>query len=145
LEGNPVTIARAKDWNASIIDEFRANQGQVHGQFEGFPLLLLHHQGAKSGVERVSPLAYQAVMGGYAVFASKGGADTNPGWYHNVLANPVTTIEVGATEVSVRAREATGEAYARIWEKQKATHPAFAEYERRTARERIPVIILEPV
>ena len=66
------------DWNQQIIEEFRANDGEVGGVFKGAPLLLLHHRGAKTGTERVSPLMYQAVDDGYAIFASKGGADSHP-------------------------------------------------------------------
>jgi len=132
------------DWNTGIIDEFRANDGKVGGMFEGAPLLLLHHTGAKTGTERVSPLMYQVVDGGYAIFASKAGADTNPDWFHNVTANPRTTIEVGRATTSVRARRAEGDEHDRIWEQQKQSWPQFAEYERQTARDVIPVIVLEP-
>ena len=130
-------------WNDDIIEEFRANQGRVGGVFERMPLLLLHHIGAKTGKHRVNPLAYQAVDGGYAVFASRGGSHTNPAWYHNLLANPSTTVEVGTERIQVRAREVQGEEYERIWTKQKEDHPQFAAYERKTDRERIPVIVLE--
>ena len=81
------------DWNQKIIEEFRANDGKVGGDFEHLPLLLLHHTGAKSGVERVNPLAYQRNGDSLAVFASKGGAPTNPDWFHNLVANPDTSIE----------------------------------------------------
>jgi deazaflavin-dependent oxidoreductase (nitroreductase family) len=131
------------NWNQQIIDEFRANGGRVGGRWEGRDLLLLHHRGAKTGTERVNPMVYQRVDGDYAVFASKGGAPTNPDWYHNLLANPETAIEVGRETVPVRARVAQGEERERIWEKQKRDYPAFAEYEQKTTR-RIPVIILEP-
>lgn len=132
------------DWNNGIIDEFKANDGEVGGIFEGKPLLLLHHRGAKTGEERVSPLMYQDVNGSYAVFASKGGADTNPGWYHNLRANPDVTIEVGTDEIDVTARVAEGDEYSEIWERQKREFPQFAGYEERTSRERIPVILLDP-
>src|SRR3954468_10474427 len=93
------------DWNDKVIAEFRANQGRVGGQFEGAPLLLLHSTGAKSGQERVNPMMYQAVGNGFAVFASKGGADTNPDWFHNLKAHPQVRIEVG-TDTIVEARGA---------------------------------------
>lgn len=131
------------DWNRKVIDEFRANEGRVGGNFEGAPMMLIHHRGAKSGIERVNPVAYQRVEGGYAVFASKGGAPTNPDWYHNLVANPETTVEVGTETIPVRARAARGEERERIWEKQKRAYPGFAEYEQKTNRE-IPVLILEP-
>ena len=132
------------DWNAGIIEEFRANGGAVGGGFAGVPLLLLNHIGAKSGQQRTSPLAYQAVEGGYAVFASKAGAHTHPDWMYNLAANPQVTIEVGAEAVVVAAREATPQEREPIWEKQKADLPQFAEYEAATERV-IPVFILEPL
>lgn len=131
------------DWNSGIIDEFRANDGRMGGDFEGWTLLLLHHTGAKSGTERVNPLAYQAVDGGYAIFASKGGGPSHPDWYYNLLANPETTAEVGSERVPVRARVTSGEERDRIWSKQKADRPNFAEYEK-TANREIPVVVLEP-
>jgi len=129
------------DWNTGTIEEFRANRGQVGGLFAGKPLLLLHHQGARTGTERVSPLMYQEVKDGYAVFASKGGAAANPGWYHNLRANPETSIEVGTEIIEVRARVVDGDERERIWERQKRDFPQFAGYEAKTTR-RIPVIVL---
>lgn len=133
------------DWNAGIIEEFRTNDGRVGGRFEGHPLLLLHHRGAKSGVERINPLAYQDLGGGsVAVFGSKGGAPTNPDWYHNVQANPEVRVEIGTEIREMRARVAQGEERIRIWEKQKQVMPGFAAYEEKTDR-KIPVIVIEPV
>jgi deazaflavin-dependent oxidoreductase (nitroreductase family) len=131
------------DWNSKIIEEFRANGGKVGGQFEGAPLLLLHTTGARTGQQRVNPVMYQKVDGGYAVFASKGGAPDNPDWYYNVLANPRVTAEIGAGKAELVAREAKGSERDRIWDAQKAAWPGFADYERKTSRQ-IPVIILEP-
>ena len=131
------------NWNERIIEEFRANNGRVGGPFEGHTLLLLHHRGAKSGVERVNPLACQPLDdGAWAVFASKGGAPTNPDWFHNLVANPDATIETGTEVVPVRARVAAGEERERIWTRQKQVMPGFATYEQRTPRQ-IPVVILE--
>ena len=132
------------DWNAAIIEEFRANDGRVGGMFEGQPLLLLHHTGARTGTRRVTPLTYQDLADGYAVFASKAGADTNPDWYHNVVANPETEVEVGTETIRVQARVAAGAERDRIWKKQKRDYPQFGEYEAKTARV-IPVIVLELV
>lgn len=130
-------------WNERIIEEFRANQGRVGGPFEGHTLLLLHHRGAKSGNERVNPLACQPLGdGAWAVFASKGGAPTNPDWFHNLVANPEATIEIGTEVVPVTARVAAGEERERIWTRQKHLMPGFAAYEQRTRRQ-IPVVILE--
>ena len=130
------------DFNTSIIEEFRANEGRVGGPFEGAPLLLLHHVGAKSGTERVNPVMYQVVGDDLAIFASRGGSPNNPDWYHNVLASPHVRVEVGSDTIDVRARVAEGEERDRIWEKQKAEYPGFAEYEAKTTRQ-IPVVILE--
>lgn len=132
------------NWNAGIIDAFRANDGKVGGMFDGKPLLLLHHRGARTGTERVSPLMYQQVGDSYAVFASKGGADTDPAWFHNLKANPDVTIEVGTDKIDVRARVAEGEEQDTIWKKQKRDFPQFAGYERKTSRPQIPVIVLDP-
>jgi deazaflavin-dependent oxidoreductase (nitroreductase family) len=129
-------------WNDKIIEEFRANGGKVGGPFEGAPLLLLHSVGARSGAGRVHPVMYQKVGDSFAVFASKGGAPSNPDWYHNLVANPRATVEVDSETFAVVARVAEGEERERIWTKQKAAYPGFAEYEQRTTRS-IPVVILE--
>src|SRR5687768_10152821 len=123
------------DWNTNIIEEFRANQGKVGGRFEARPLLLLHHRGARTGTERVNPLAYQDLGdGAVAVFGSKGGAPSNPDWYHNVRANPEVKVEIGTDTFEAMARVAEGDERERIWEKQKRDMPGFADYEVRTAR-----------
>jgi deazaflavin-dependent oxidoreductase (nitroreductase family) len=131
------------DFNQQIIDEFHANEGRVGGMFEGSPLLLLHHIGAKSGASRINPLAYQSDGGRYVIFASKAGAPTNPDWYHNLKANPQVTIEVGTDTIAVRADEATGEERERLFNTQKERVPQFAEYEHKAGRV-IPVIVLTP-
>lgn len=133
-----------EDWNTKVIREFRANEGRVGGNFEGVPMILVHHVGRRSGVERTTPLVYQAVDGGYAIFASKAGAPDNPDWYHNLLAQPDTTVEVGASTLPVTAREAVGDERDRIWEQQKQAAPGFAEYETSAAPRVIPVVVLEP-
>lgn len=135
-------MAEVDDWNAQIIAEFRANDGKVGGQFEGAPLLLLHSIGAKSGAQRVNPMMYQAVGDSFAVFASKAGADTNPDWYHNLVANPDGSVEVGADTVDVRARVLDGSERDEVWSVQKERFPGFAEYEQKTSRV-IPVVLLE--
>lgn len=133
------------DWNRRIIEEFRANEGRVGGNFEGHTLLLLHHIGARTGTERVNPLACQVLDDdSWAIFASKGGAPTNPDWYHNLLAHPKASIEFGAETIDVVARVAGGEERARIWNRQIEVMPGFAEYDRKTERE-IPVIVLDRV
>jgi len=137
-------MAERDDWNRKVIEEFRANAGKIGGQFEGADLLLLHHTGAKSGTSRVNPVAYQRLPNGWAIFASKAGAPTNPDWYHNLVANPRATIEVGTETAEVTARVAGGEERERIWTQQKQDMPGFADYETKTIRE-IPVVVLEPV
>jgi deazaflavin-dependent oxidoreductase (nitroreductase family) len=131
-----------RSWNDQVIDEFRANEGRVGGPFEGAPLLLLHHIGAKSGTERVTPMMYQAVGDDLAVFASYAGEDVHPAWYHNLLANPDVTAEVGTDTVALHARDLPADERAPIWEKQKADYPGFAGYEQKTSRT-IPVVLLE--
>ena len=130
------------DWNTAVIEEFRANDGKVGGNFEHIPLLLLHTTGAKTGKERVNPLAYQAVGDDVAVFASKGGSPKHPDWYRNLVAEPRGTIEIGNETIPVRARVAVGEERERIWSLQKERLPGFADYEQKTSRQ-IPVVLLE--
>lgn len=130
--------------NKANIDQFRANGGKLGGPFVGADVLLLHTIGAKSGKERISPMQYRDLGGGrLAVFASKAGADTHPAWYHNLVAHPDVTAEVGTETNSYRARTATSTERAPIWEHQKQDYPGFAAYEAATTRE-IPVVILEP-
>jgi deazaflavin-dependent oxidoreductase (nitroreductase family) len=136
-------MAGANDWNSKIIEEFRANGGKVGGNFTGAPILLLHTTGAKTGLERVHPMMYRKVDGGYAVFASKAGAPTNPDWYHNLVANPHVRAEIGSATVALTARVADHAEREQIWGAQKADYPGFADYEQKTTRQ-IPVVILEP-
>jgi deazaflavin-dependent oxidoreductase (nitroreductase family) len=131
------------DFNAQVISEFRENSGRVGGMFEGMPLLLLHHVGAKSGEERIAPLVYLADGERYVIFASKGGAPENPAWYHNLKAHPETRIEVGEQTLEVVAHEAESEERDRLYTTQAAVAPQFAEYQEKTDRV-IPVIVLTP-
>jgi deazaflavin-dependent oxidoreductase (nitroreductase family) len=131
------------DFNAQVIDEFRQNGGKVGGMFEGRPMILVHHVGARSGQERVTPLVYLPDGNRYVIFASKAGAPENPGWYHNLKAHPETVVEVGDQTVDVVAEEATGEERARLYAAQVAVQPQFGEYQEKTTRQ-IPVIVLTP-
>jgi deazaflavin-dependent oxidoreductase (nitroreductase family) len=131
------------DFNATVIDEFRANDGQVGGNFAGAPLLLLHSRGARSGEPRLHPMMYQRDGDRYLVFASKAGADTNPAWYHNLVANPDVKIEVGPDEIAVHATELTGAQRDEAYAEQVRRFPTFGEYESRTNRV-IPVMALTP-
>jgi deazaflavin-dependent oxidoreductase (nitroreductase family) len=131
------------DFNAQIIDEFRANGGRVGGRFEGAPLLLLHSRGAKTGEPRIHPMMYLRDGDRYLVFASKAGADTNPAWYHNLVANPDATIEVGDDEVAVQASELKGAERDEFYAEQSHRYSTFADYEAKTSRV-IPVMALTP-
>jgi len=138
-------LPEVDDFNGQIIAEFRANGGKVGGPFEGADMLLLHHTGARSGTERVSPLAFQWVGESFAVFASKAGAPENPAWYHNLLAHPEAAVEVGTDTVQVRARVAQPAERDVLWDRQKQRRPGFAQYEVKAAPRRIPVVVLDPV
>lgn len=131
------------DFNQRIIEEFRANAGAPPSWTGSSPLLLVHHRGAKSGLERVNPVAYLEDGGRWAIFASKGGAPTNPDWYHNLKAHPQTTIEVGKNTVAVTAREVKGDERDRLFSAQAERSPQFAEYQQGTERV-IPVLVLTP-
>ena len=137
-------MADGEDFNGKVIAEFRANAGKVGGPFQGAPVLLLHHTGAKSGTERVNPLMYQQVGDSYAIFASRGGAPSNPDWYYNLAAHPDTTIEMGTDTIRVRARVANPDERGPIWDKQKETYPQFAGYEQTSGGRQIPVVLLDP-
>ena len=132
------------NWNQKIIDEFRANDGKVGGRFEGRTLLLLHTTGAKSGKERVNPVAYVREGERYVVIASKGGAPTNPGWYYNILAHPRLTVEVGTKTFDVEAKVTKEPERTRLYDKMVEMMPGFDDYRRNTTR-KIPVIELTPV
>jgi deazaflavin-dependent oxidoreductase (nitroreductase family) len=132
------------DFNNRLIAEFRANDGVVTGAFAGAPLLLLTTTGARSGQSRTTPLVHTRDGDRYVIIASKGGAPTNPSWYHNLLATPAATVEVGSERFEVRSRVAEGEERDRLYDRQAALMPNFAEYQRNTSR-RIPVIVLERV
>jgi len=132
------------DWNDKIIAEFRANGGKVGGPFEGATLLLLHHVGARSGTERVAPLAYLPDGDRMLIIASKGGAPTNPDWYHNLKANPRVDVELGTETVRVDAHELAPAERAEKWAEITTRTPGFADYQKKTERV-IPVFALQRV
>ena len=136
-----MTQGSPKDWNKLIIEEFRTHDGVVGGQFESVPLLLLHTTGAKSGLERINPVAYLADGDRLLIFASKAGAPTNPDWYANLLAHPDVTVEVGTETFGVHATVLQGEERDRLYAKQASLVPGFAGYQQRTERV-IPVVAL---
>jgi deazaflavin-dependent oxidoreductase (nitroreductase family) len=130
------------DHNQGIIAEFRANGGKVGGSFAGRPLLLLTTVGAKSGQERVNPLAYSTDGERLVIMASKGGAPSNPDWYHNLVANPLVTVELGGERFRARATVTEGAERARLFEQMALQMPGFAAYQEKTSRQ-IPVIALD--
>ncbi|MGD0851964.1 MAG: nitroreductase family deazaflavin-dependent oxidoreductase [Acidimicrobiales bacterium] len=129
------------DWNANIIAEFRSNEGKVGGQFEGAPVLLLHTKGAKSGKMRINPMMYLDYEGKRYIFASYAGAPTNPDWYHNLVAHPEVTVEVGTETFEAIATPVTLEERDRVYPIQAERYANFAEYETKTTR-KIPVVEL---
>ncbi len=130
--------------NKGIVEEFRANQGRVGGHFEGKTLLLLHTRGARSGQDRINPVAYVRDGDRFIVIASKGGAPTNPDWYYNILADPQVTIEVGTEKFEARATVAEEPERTHLYNKMVEMMPSFDDYRRKTERV-IPVIILTPI
>ena len=156
--------ADLNDWNEQIIAEFRANAGRVawstdddlaasrpvppllpaFGAAEDVPIILVHHTGARTGRGRITPLVYQPVGDGFAVFATYGGSPRDPAWFRNLMANPLATVETGAERIAVRARLAEGPERARIRAGQAAVMPAFADFESAAGRA-IPVVVLERV
>jgi deazaflavin-dependent oxidoreductase (nitroreductase family) len=137
-------MSTPNNWNQATINEFRANAGKVGGRFEGKTLLLLHTIGAKSGQERINPTAYVRDGDRLVIIASKGGSPTNPGWYYNLLAHPLVTVEVGTGQFQARAEIASKPERTRYYNKMVEMMPVFAEYQKKTTRV-IPVIILTPV
>lgn len=130
------------DWNQQITNEFRANEGRVGGVFEGARMILIHHIGAKSGTERVTPLVYFPEDDGTMVIvASKAGAPTNPDWYHNITANPRFDVEVGTERFAVMAQEIVGDERDEIWKRVVAERAGFGEYQSKTTR-KIPLLRL---
>jgi deazaflavin-dependent oxidoreductase (nitroreductase family) len=130
------------EFTESVIAEFRANRGRVGGELANTPIILIHHIGAKTGTERITPLAYSSRPDGRLVIAgSNGGSAAHPGWYHNLKAHPAITVELGTEAFAVLAQEVTGAAYAGLWAELAAGSPALREFQAKTAR-RIPLFTL---
>jgi F420H(2)-dependent quinone reductase len=122
---------------------YRATGGRIGHRFPGTaPMLLLDHVGAKTGKQRTIPLVYLRDGDDVVIVASKGGYPKNPGWFHNLRANPDTTIQVGSERRAVHARVAGPEERARLWPRVLETYSGYGDYQRRTGRQ-IPVVILE--
>ena len=134
-------MAEVNDWNKKIIEEFRANGGKVGGNFAGRTLLLLHTTGAKSGEERINPVAYTKDGERLVIIASKGGAPKNPDWYYNIVANPQITVEVGTEKFAVDSTVAVEPERTRLYDQMVEVMPGFGEYRLKTTRQ-IPVIVL---
>ncbi|MGW5241883.1 nitroreductase family deazaflavin-dependent oxidoreductase [Monashia sp. NPDC004114] len=129
-------------WNDHVISEFRENSGKVGGYFEGAPMILIHHIGARTGTVRVSPLVYfPEDDGAMLIVASKGGAPTSPDWYHNVKAHPRFDVEVGTETFTVEATELAGAERTEQWERIVAERPGFGDYQKKTTRT-LPVLRL---
>ena len=128
-------------WNRQIMEEFHANAGKVGGPFDGVTLLLLTTTGASSGQRRTLPLGYMPDGDRLIIFATRGGLPTNPDWYHNLLAHPEATVEVGTETFDVTAVVLTGEERDQLYARQVERAPVFAEYQAKTTR-KIPVIAL---
>ncbi len=137
-------MSEVNEWNKKVIEEFRANEGRVGGNFEGKTLLLLHTKGAKSQQERINPVACIRDGERLAVIASKGGAPTNPDWYYNVTANPLVSVEVGTEKFQAYASVAEEPERTRLYNQMVEVMPGFDDYRRKTTRV-IPVIVLTPV
>ncbi len=131
-----------KSFNQQLIEEFRANQGEVGGRFEGRPVVLVTVTGAKTGRRLTIPLVYLPDGERMLIFASKAGSPKHPDWYHNIVANPTVTVEVGAETYEATATVLTGAERDRLYAKQAEAMPNFAEYQEKTTRV-IPVIALE--
>jgi deazaflavin-dependent oxidoreductase (nitroreductase family) len=128
-------------WQKAHVDEFRASGGKIGGRFEGRPVLLVTTTGAKTGRPHTTPMMYLAQDGRLFVFASKGGAPTNPDWYRNLVANPTVEVELGTERFEASARPLSGDERGRIYARQTELYPQFGEYERKTERT-IPVVEL---
>lgn len=135
------TMSDVNDWNIKIIEEFRSHDGQVGGNFEGSPMLLLHTTGAKSGAKRVNPMMYLNLDDHLYVFASKAGADTDPDWFHNLLAHPEVTVELGSDRFNALATPLERSERDRVYAVQAERYPGFGEYQEKTTRV-IPVVEL---
>jgi deazaflavin-dependent oxidoreductase (nitroreductase family) len=135
-------MASASDYNAKIIKEFRATGGHPGGEWAGTDMIVIHHTGAKSGIERVTPLGCFPLGGSrFAIVASSGGSPAHPAWYHNLKASPVITVEVGAETFTAVAEQLTGTARAELWPKLIARYPTLAAHQAKTTRQ-FPVFVL---
>ena len=134
-------MSERNDFNQQVMKEFRANQGKAGGQLAHMPLLLLTTTGAKSGRAITKPLVYTRDGERIVIVASFAGGPKNPPWYHNLVANPEATVELGNERFRVKATVTTGEERQRLFDRQAAQMPIFVEYQHKTSRQ-IPVLVL---
>ncbi len=132
------------EFNKKVIEEFRANGGRVGGPFAGMPMLLLTHTGAKSGKTYTNPLVFSKDGDRIVIIASKGGAPNNPDWYHNLVAHPEVTLEIGNERFKAKAVVTRGDERERLFNAQASQMAQFNEYRKATTRQ-IPVIAFERV
>jgi deazaflavin-dependent oxidoreductase (nitroreductase family) len=132
---------RASRYQEQIVGEFRANSGKVGGWYVGLPLLLLTTTGARSGERRAAPLTYLPDGGRYVVAAANAGARSNPAWYHNLIANPEVTVEVGTETFAATATVAAGREREALYRRCAAEYPQLAHYQAMTTRE-IPMVVI---
>lgn len=137
-------MADRNEFNQKVIEEFRANGGKVGPPFAGAPMILLTTKGAKSGRTYTIPLVYSRDGDRLVIIASKAGAPKHPDWYHNLVANPVISVEVGTEKFQVKARATAGAERERLYNAQAAMMPVFNEYRQKAQRE-IPVFVLERI
>lgn len=132
------------EFNQKVIEEFRSSGGKVGGAFAGAPMILVTHRGAKSGKTYTTPLVYSKDGDRYVIIASKAGAPTHPAWYHNLIAHPEVTVEIGHETFKAKVVEAKGSERDRLFSAQASLMPQFNEYQKNTSR-KIPVLALERV
>jgi deazaflavin-dependent oxidoreductase (nitroreductase family) len=133
-----------KEINRKVIEEFRANGGKVGGQFAGAPMVLITTKGAKSGKSYINPLVYSRDGEKYVIIASFAGGPKNPSWYHNLVAHPTPTVEIGSERFQAKATFPNGAERERLFDQQASQMPIFNEYRKKTARQ-IPVVVLERI
>jgi deazaflavin-dependent oxidoreductase (nitroreductase family) len=139
------TMTDAGDYNTRIVEEFRATGGHPGGEWEGTPMLLIHHLGVRSGIERVTPLGcFPLGDGRFAIVASAGGSPAHPGWYHNLKASPAITVEEGGDTFTAVAEELVGPARAELWPKLVERYPTLGAHQARTKRQ-FPILVLSRI
>lgn len=137
-------MSELNEYNKQVIAEFRANEGKVGGQMENMSVILLTMTGAKSGRTITKPLVYTTDGERIVVIASFAGAPHHPGWYHNLVANPEVTLEIGAERFRARAEVTSGEERQRLFDAQAAQMPIFHDYQKKTSRQ-IPVVVFNRI